>query len=37
MHALIVYAHPDPSSFTAAMKDAAAATLTALGHTERTI
>jgi NAD(P)H dehydrogenase (quinone) len=33
MHALIVYAHPEPSSFTAAMKDVAVATLTALGHT----
>ena len=32
MHALIVYAHPEPSSFTAAMKDAAVAKLTALGH-----
>jgi NAD(P)H dehydrogenase (quinone) len=33
MHALIVYAHPEPSSFTAALKDAAVAQLTALGHT----
>ena len=32
MRALIVYAHPEPSSFTAAMKDAAVATLTARGH-----
>jgi NAD(P)H dehydrogenase (quinone) len=32
MHALIVYAHPERTSFTAAMKDAAEATLTALGH-----
>jgi NAD(P)H dehydrogenase (quinone) len=33
MRALIVYAHPEPSSFTAAMKDIAVATLTARGHT----
>jgi NAD(P)H dehydrogenase (quinone) len=33
MHALILYAHPEPTSFTAAMKDAAIAALTAAGHT----
>lgn len=32
MHTLIVYAHPEPSSFTAAMKDAAVAALRARGH-----
>lgn len=33
MHALIVYAHPEPTSFTGAMKDQAVATLVAAGHT----
>ena len=33
MHALIVHAHPEPSSFTAALKDTAVAKLAALGHT----
>jgi NAD(P)H dehydrogenase (quinone) len=32
MNVLIVHAHPEPKSFTAAMKDAAAATLTQMGH-----
>lgn len=32
MHTLIVYAHPEPSSFAGALKDAAVATLTARGH-----
>jgi NAD(P)H dehydrogenase (quinone) len=32
MNVLIVYAHPEPTSFTAAMKDAAFNTLTAAGH-----
>lgn len=33
MHILIVYAHPEPRSFSGAMKDLAVATLTAGGHT----
>lgn len=33
MHALVVYAHPEPSSFTGAMKDRACETLVGLGHT----
>ncbi len=33
MKVLIVHAHPEPCSFTAAMRDTAAATLTAAGHT----
>jgi NAD(P)H dehydrogenase (quinone) len=33
MHALFVYAHPEPTSFTAALKDAGAATLRQAGHT----
>jgi NAD(P)H dehydrogenase (quinone) len=33
MNVLIVYAHPEPGSFTAAMKDAALAILTEAGHT----
>lgn len=32
MNTLIVYAHPEPRSFTAALKDTAVATLGALGH-----
>jgi NAD(P)H dehydrogenase (quinone) len=32
MNVLIVYAHPEPTSFSAAMKDAAVAALTAAGH-----
>lgn len=32
MRALIVLAHPEPTSFNGAMKDVAAATLTGLGH-----
>lgn len=32
MNVLIVHAHPEPKSFTTAMKDAAVAELTALGH-----
>lgn len=32
MHTLIVYANPEPASFTAALKDAACATLSAHGH-----
>jgi NAD(P)H dehydrogenase (quinone) len=32
MRALVVYAHPEPSSFTAALKDAAVATLMTRGH-----
>jgi NAD(P)H dehydrogenase (quinone) len=31
MHALIVYAHPEPTSFTAALKDTAARALSAAG------
>jgi NAD(P)H dehydrogenase (quinone) len=33
MHALFVYAHPEPTSFTAALKDAGAAALREAGHT----
>ncbi|GGH12750.1 NAD(P)H dehydrogenase [Alsobacter metallidurans] len=33
MHALIVYAHPEPTSFNAAMRDAAVAAIAAAGHT----
>lgn len=33
MQVLIVHAHPEPQSFTAALKDAAVADLTAAGHT----
>jgi NAD(P)H dehydrogenase (quinone) len=33
MHALFVYAHPEPTSFTGALKDAGAATLRQAGHT----
>lgn len=33
MNILIVYAHPEPTSFNGAMKDQAVATLTAAGHT----
>jgi NAD(P)H dehydrogenase (quinone) len=32
MHILIVYAHPEPTSFTAALKDSAAQALSAAGH-----
>lgn len=32
MNVLIVYAHPEPTSFSAAMKDAAIAAVTAAGH-----
>ncbi len=32
MHVLLVYAHPEPTSFTGAMKDAAAEALRAAGH-----
>jgi NAD(P)H dehydrogenase (quinone) len=32
MRALIVYAHPEPTSFTAALKDTAASALSAAGH-----
>lgn len=32
MHVLIVYAHPEPSSFNAALKDEAVATIRAAGH-----
>jgi NAD(P)H dehydrogenase (quinone) len=33
MHALLVYAHPEPTSFTGALKDAAADALRGAGHT----
>jgi NAD(P)H dehydrogenase (quinone) len=33
MNVFIVYAHPEPTSFNAAMKNTAVATLTTLGHT----
>lgn len=33
MHALLIYAHPEPASFTAALKDAAADALDKAGHT----
>jgi NAD(P)H dehydrogenase (quinone) len=32
MNVLLVYAHPEPTSFTAALRDAARDTLTAAGH-----
>jgi NAD(P)H dehydrogenase (quinone) len=32
MHVLIVYAHPEPSSFSAALKDGAVASIRAAGH-----
>lgn len=32
MRALVVYAHPEPTSFTAALKDTAVQTLSAAGH-----
>lgn len=32
MHVLVVYAHPEPTSFTAALKDAAVKVLSAEGH-----
>lgn len=32
MHALIVHAHPEPRSFNAALRDVAAQTLVAMGH-----
>ena len=32
MHALFVYAHPEPTSFTAALKDAGAEALKSAGH-----
>ncbi len=32
MHALLVYAHPEPTSFTGAMKDVAAEALRSAGH-----
>jgi NAD(P)H dehydrogenase (quinone) len=32
MHALLVYAHPEPTSFTAALKDVAFDTLASAGH-----
>lgn len=33
MHALFVYAHPEPTSFTGALKDAGVAALEGAGHT----
>ncbi len=33
MHALFVYAHPEPTSFTGALKDAGVAALRRIGHT----
>ena len=33
MNVLVVYCHPDPTSFTAAIRDATVETLTAAGHT----
>ncbi|MCE0762356.1 NAD(P)H-dependent oxidoreductase [Pseudonocardia kujensis] len=33
MHALVLYAHPEPTSFTAALKDTAVGALTRAGHT----
>ena len=33
MHVLVVYAHPEPSSFTAALKDRSVSALTGAGHT----
>lgn len=35
MNTLVVYCHPDPASFTAAVRDAAVETLTAGGHDVR--
>jgi NAD(P)H dehydrogenase (quinone) len=35
MNVLVVYCHPDPASFTAAIRDATVETLTAAGHTVR--
>jgi NAD(P)H dehydrogenase (quinone) len=35
MNVLVVYCHPDPASFTAAIRDATVETLTASGHTVR--
>ena len=32
MNVLIVYAHPEPTSFTAAIKDVAVEALRAVGH-----
>ena len=32
MHVLIVHAHPEPASFTTALKDAAVRALSAAGH-----
>jgi NAD(P)H dehydrogenase (quinone) len=32
MHVLIVHAHPEPASFTAALKDTAVRALSAAGH-----
>ena len=32
MHALFVYAHPEPTSFTAALKDTGAAALREAAH-----
>ena len=32
MHALLVYAHPEPTSFTAALKDTASETIRGAGH-----
>ena len=32
MNVLIVFAHPEPASFSAALKDEAVATLAAAGH-----
>ena len=32
MNALIVYAHPEPASFNAALKDAAVEAIMAAGH-----
>jgi NAD(P)H dehydrogenase (quinone) len=33
MHALVVYAHPEPTSFSAALRDRAVAAITQAGHT----
>ena len=35
MNVLVVYCHPDPTSFTAAIRDATVETLTSAGHTVR--
>ena len=37
MNALIVYAHPEPRSFTAAMKEVALQTLSGLGKALRAL